>query len=360
MRLLFSSLALFILSAIHAQTRWNNPANNSYPVLQNQAWSSEIGNSFERFPARAEKTVRKLVWDLSHNTAGLAIHFYTNSPEIIVRYKVKGSFAMNHMPATGVSGVDLYAVAPDGKLKFAWGSYRFGDTVQYKYQNLVSDPKLAKGFEYRLFLPLYNSIEWMQIGVPDSCYFEFIPVRKEKPVIVYGTSIAQGGCASRPAMGWTNILSRKLNYPVVNLAFSGNGPFEKAVVDLIQEIDAKVFIFDCLPNMGSLTDDEIYKRVMEGVQAIRAKHSVPIILTDHAGHTNDQTDTTKAAAWKRLNIAQKKAYQQLLKNGTKNLYYLDHDTIAFPADGAVDNTHPNDLGMQAYADAYERLLRKVM
>lgn len=360
MRLLFSLLALICFSSLNAQTKWYNPQRNDFPVIQNQAWTNEIGQSFDRLPARAEKTVRKPVWDLSHNAAGLAIHFYTTASEIVVRYKVKGSFAMNHMPATGVSGVDLYAVTPDNKWKFAWGSYRFGDTVQYKYQNLLTDPKLSKGLEYRLFLPLYNTVEWMEIGVADSCHFEFIPVRKEKPIVVYGTSIAQGGCASRPAMGWTNILSRKLNYPIINLAFSGNGPFEKAVVDLIQEIDAKIFIFDCLPNMGSLSDEEVYKRVMEGVQTIRAKHTAPIILTDHAGYTNDQTDTAKATAWKRLNAAQAKAYQQLLKNGVKNLYYLDHNTIHFPADGTVDNTHPTDLGMQAYADAYEKLLKKLM
>lgn len=357
MRLLFFSLCF--IGTLQAQTKWNNPVAAGFPVLQNQAWGVEIGNRFERFPERAEKTVRKAVWELSHHTAGLAIHFYTNSPEIVVRYKVKGSFAMNHMPATGVSGVDLYAVTPDGALKYAAGSYRFADTVRYRYQQLVTSAALPKGFEYRLFLPLYNSVEWMQIGVPDSCSFEFIPARQERPIVVYGTSIAQGGCASRPAMGWTNILSRKLNYPVVNLAFSGNGPFEKAVVDLIQEIEAKVFIFDCLPNMGSLSDDEIYNRVLNGVQAIRSKHTAPIILTDHAGYTNDQTDTAKATAWQRMNLAQQKAYQQLLKNGVANLYYLDHATIAFPSDGTVDYTHPTDLGMQAYADAYERLLGKL-
>jgi len=351
---------LLFIAAANAQTRWYNPLKADQPVVQNQGWTSEIGKTFTRLPERAEKQVRKAVWNLSKNAAGLSIHFYSNAPEISVRYHVKGPFAMNHMPATGVSGVDLYAIDEEGKWKRAWGTYTFADTILYTYKNLFPSRYHKKGFEYRLYLPLYNSVSWMEIGVPEDAYFEFIPVLKEKPVIVYGTSIAQGGCASRPAMGWTNILSRKLDYPVINLAFSGNGPFEKAVTDLINEQDAAAYVFDCLPNMGALSQEEVYGRVMYGVTAIRKKHRQPILLTDHIGYFNDQTDSTRAVIWKRLNETQWKAYNALKKQGVKDLYYLTRDSIRFPEDGTVDYVHPNDLGMQAYADAYERVLRPIL
>ncbi|MBO9591849.1 MAG: SGNH/GDSL hydrolase family protein [Niabella sp.] len=353
-------LLLLSITGLQAQTRWYNPLKAEAAVIQNQGWTNEIGRSFTRLPERAEKGVRKAVWNLSKNAAGLSIHFYTNAPEITIRYSVAGPFAMNHMPATGVSGVDLYAIDEDGNWKRAWGSYDFSDTVRYQYQHLFPSRYHKKGFEYRLFLPLYNSVKWMEIGVPEAAYFEFIPVLKEKPVIVYGTSIAQGGCASRPAMGWTNILSRKLDYPVVNLAFSGNGPFEKAVVDLINEQEAAAYVFDCLPNMGALSQEEVYDRVLYGVKAIRKNHKAPILLTDHIGYFNDQTDSTRAAVWQRLNATQWKAYTELKKQGVRDLYYLTRDSIRFPADGTVDYVHPNDLGMQAYADAYEPVLRTLL
>jgi hypothetical protein len=162
----------------------------------------------------------------------------------------------------------------------------------------------------------------MEIGVPDSAEFKFIPTLKEKPIVVYGTSIAQGGCASRPGMGWTNILSRKLDYPVINLAFSGNGPLEKELVDLIDEIDASLYIYDCLPNMGSLSSEEVVKRTIYGVSKIREKHDTPILLVDHIGYRNQEMNNASKESGDRMNSALKSAYDSLVNQGVKNIYHL--------------------------------------
>jgi GDSL-like Lipase/Acylhydrolase family len=98
---------------------------------------------------------------------------------------------------------------------------------------------------------LYNSVQWMEIGIQEGTLFNPLPTRKEKPIVVYGTSIAQGGCASRPGMAWPAILGRKLDRPLINLGFSGNGRLEKEVIDLMIEIDAKLFVLDCLPNLDA-------------------------------------------------------------------------------------------------------------
>lgn len=89
----------------------------------------------------------------------------------------------------------------------------------------------------------------MQVGVPGNALFNPMAIREEKPIVVYGTSIAQGGCASRPGMAWPALVGRKLDRPLINLGFSGNGRLEKEVIDLIAEIDAKVYVLDCLPNL---------------------------------------------------------------------------------------------------------------
>src|SRR5690554_4900401 len=150
------------------QTTWYNPMNDNNPVIQNQGWPEEIGRSYQRLPQRAEEKVRKSVWNLSLNATGLALHFYTNAEQITVRYGVTSSFAMPHMPATGKSGVDLYAIDSDGKWRVASGRYNFEDTITYTYTQLSRSKYHEQGFEYRLFLPLYNSVKWMEIGVPDS------------------------------------------------------------------------------------------------------------------------------------------------------------------------------------------------
>lgn len=357
--LFFAVLLLFAFNSV-GQTKWYNPMDAEFPVVQQQGWTEEIGNSYQRLPDRAKDLVRQRVWDLSLNTAGLAIHFYTNAPKIEVRYGVGGNIAMHHMPATGKSGVDLYAIDPDGRWRVLTDKYTFGDTIRYAYGDLAESKYHEKGYEYRLFLPLYNSVTWMEIGVPDSASFSFIPKLKEKPIVVYGTSIAQGGCASRPAMGWTNILSRKLDLPVINLAFSGNGPLERELVGLIGELDAAMVIYDCLPNMGSLSTEEVKKRTAYGVSAIRAKSDLPILITDHIGYRNDAMNIHTKESADRLNRASREVYDSLKAAGVENLFHLHQETIGFPDDGCVDYVHPNDLGMQAYADAYEKLIRQIL
>lgn len=353
-------LTLLFANSLFAQTRWYDPLKENYNVIQNQGWIDEIGKTYQRLPDRAEAEVRKPVWNLSQNSAGLAIHFYTNAEKIEIRYGVTGDFGMLHMPATGKSGVDLYAIDPHGKWRLATARYNFKDTITYTYEILPQDQFHKSGFEYRLYLPLYNSVKWMEIGVPDSAEFKLIPTLKEKPIVVYGTSIAQGGCASRPGMGWTNIVSRKLDHPVINLAFSGNGPLEKELVDLIDEIEAALYIYDCLPNMGSLSSEEVVKRTMYGVNKIREKHETPILLVDHIGYRNQEMNHSSKKGSDRMNNALRQAYDSLKSLAVKNIYHLHSDVIDFPEDGCVDNIHPNDLGMQVYADAYENIIRDIL
>lgn len=356
------SFLVGILSAVSltAQTKWHDPLKEEAHVIQNQGWTNEIGKTYRRLPDRAEQTVRKPVWGLSENSAGLAIHFYTNAAKIEVRYGVTGSHAMPHMPATGKSGVDLYAIDSDGGWRVATDKFHFGDTVSYTFNNLSQSRYHKHGFEYRLFLPLYNSVKWMEIGVPDSAEFRFIPVLREKPIVVYGTSIAQGGCASRPGMAWTNILSRKLDYPVVNLAFSGNGPLEKELVDLIDEMDASLYVFDCLPNMEGLSSEEVISRTVYGVKKLRERHEAPILIADHTGYRNDELNGASKESADQLNRASRQAFDSLVELGVKNIYLLRKDSINMPADGCVDNIHPSDLGMQVYADAYEKIIRRIL
>lgn len=249
--MLFMVSFQFCFSQNEIEFKTWNPANDTMPVLEGQAWPHKVKDFYDRLPAKAELSVRKEVWNLSKNSAGLQMRFQTNATEIIIKYQVTGSIQMPHMPATGVSGVDLYSKTIDGTWLWAAGRYSFGDTVTYHFKNLSPNDQHVGNREYTLYLPLYNSVKWMEISVPKDAVFKPLPVRSDKPIVVYGTSIAQGGCASRPGLAWTNILGRKLDRPVINLAFSGNGRLEKELIDLLTEVDAKLYVLDCLPNLTS-------------------------------------------------------------------------------------------------------------
>lgn len=360
-----SVLALLSKAQTPEQVKWWNPANNSFPVLEGQAWPNEVKNYYDRLPARAEKNVRKEVWDLSKNSAGLYIKFRTDAGKIEVRYGVssKSNFAMPHMPATGVSGVDLYAIDYGGRWVWAPGKYHFGDTITYTFSNL--EPGKEKNdmpFEYRLFLPLYNTVSWLEIGIPEGKTFIPLPLSTKKPIVVYGTSIAQGGCASRPGVAWTAILERELNRPLINLSFSGNGKLEKPMIDFISEIDAEIYVLDCLPNLTNLADPELETKIRNAVSGLQSKHpAVPILLAEHSlgaveGVINRKwvNDCTHASEILR------QTFTTMLREGIKNIYLLTNTEIGFDVNSTVDGIHPADIGMKQYADAYIKSIRKIM
>ena len=362
MRLHKIFLTLVCLTALsaHAQWKWLNPLEYGFPVIQNQGWTEEIGDSYVRLPQRAEGKVRKPVWDLSRNSAGLAIHFFSNAPELKVRYQVSGPLNMPHMPTTGVSGVDLYSIDSDGQWRFYFGGYPSGDTLQYHYTNIGKDLYHDRGYEFRLYLPPYNTIKWLEIGVPENDELTFIPVSPEKPILLYGTSIAQGACASRPGMTWGTILQRSLGYPLINLGFSGNGRLEKEVLDFICEIDARLYILDCLPNLTPKSKDEITQLVSDAVKQIRATHSSPILLVEHAGYSNALADDTKLQDYVRMNEGAKKAFEELQAQGIKDIYYLTREELGLHPDAWVDYVHPSDWGMETQANAVERKVREIL
>lgn len=349
-------------SAAGAQTRWVDPAKADFFAVQNQGWPQELAGSYKRLPPRAEKDVRKPLWDLSRNSAGLAVRFKTNSPSITVRYSVEGPMSMHHMPATGVTGVDMYRLPQQkgGEPEFCFGSFAFGDTVRYSYINLGNG--LAPGEEavYQLNLPLFNTIKFLEIGTPESSTFTLLPRREEKPIVVYGTSIAHGACSSRPGMAWANIVGRELDMPLVNLGFSGNGRLEPEMIDLLNELDAAVYVLDCMPNLTQKTQEEVTELVLNAVAKIRAKSLTPILLVEHAGYSDAPTNAGQLEMYTRLNRGQRVAFDKLMNEGTPNLYYLTHDQIGFTPDSWVDYVHPSDLGAQKQADAVVPKLKEIL
>ncbi len=331
-----------------------------FSVVQNQAWDGEAGMAYHRLPEKAKEVVRPEVWRLSRHAAGLALHFYSNAPEISIRYKVSGSFQMPHMPATGVSGIDLYSIDSDGDWHFNFGTYAFGDTITYRYQDIPKDRYHALGYEYRLYLPLYNQVEWLEIGVPDATSFRWIPAETDRPVVLYGTSIGQGACASRPGMAWSTIVQRGVDHPLVNLGFSGNGRLEKPVIGLITEIDARLYILDCMPNMGYKTENEVFQLLVDAVRQLRAKRSAPILLIEHVGYANAEVNTPNGKEVALLERASRRAYESLTASGVKELYYLSREELAISPDGWVDHIHLTDLGMQQQALAVEKKIRDIL
>lgn len=352
--------------------KWWNPAEEMVSAVEGQVWMGAYESPYDRLPTRMKDAVREPLWNLSKHSAGLMIRFKSNSPQIKIRYELANNqhFAMNHMPATGVSGMDLYAIDSDGKELWCAGSYRFAEKSEYNFQGLnPNDAYHKQGREYRLYLPLYNQVKSLEIGVENSAIFEVLPPRRELPIVLYGTSIAQGACASRPGMAWSTLVQKKLDRPLVNLGFSGNGRLEEPLIDLMTEIEAKIYILDCLPNMthpgwkrlGIENEDQFKERVQNAVELLKRKRpDTPILLVDHAGHSDASLMTTKKEWFGKVNRLQKEVYEKLVKEGIKDLYYLSYSELRLGQEDMVDGVHPNDLGMWHYAKAYTSKLRTIL
>lgn len=331
----------------HDVTTWG-VEGRAWPDLPRLRW-------FDRFPADAQKTVTPAVWNLSRDSAGMMVRFKTDAAAIHVHYKLsKDKLAMPHMPATGVSGVDLYA--RDSAGKWRWVQVARPDKQEVRAELIKDLPPGAR--EYAAYLPLYNGVESLSIGVPKGAQFEGLAPRP-KPIVFYGTSITHGACASRPGMVHTAILGRRFDMPVVNLGFSGNGRMDAAVGEFLVKIDAAVYVIDCLPNMNAT---QVREKCIPLVKQLRASRpDTPIILVEDRRNTNDWIQPARAKHHDANHAALREMFAALQNEGVKGLHYIPGDGLyGNDADGATDGSHASDLGFMRQANVMERVLRTAL
>ena len=359
-------LVLFLLLPCisEAAVRWYNPEDVAARTVHGQASfckGTGGGNFYHRLPENAKDKVRKSVWNRSLCSSGLRLVFSTDADKITVRYQVSRPHSRPNMSATGVSGVDLYTYDRNGREIYLAGKYQFRDTITFTYDPIFIEKK-PKSHRYTLYLPLYNEVEWLEVGVDDGAEFRFEPVLPTLPVVAYGTSICQGASASRPAMAWTNILQRRLGHELVSFGFSGNAFMENEVIDLIAQIDAKVYILDAMPNVCELKEPAMIRdTVLNAVRRLRSmRPQTPILLTDHPGFPHHLANPKMKEKQNYTHQMQKEAYEILKAEGVEELYYLSYEEIAMPQDALVEGIHMSDYGMKVYADAYERKLREIL
>jgi len=322
--------------------------------LEGRGWT-DVAAPYDRLPKRAEGVVRDAVWSLSRHSAGIAVRFVTSSKVIHAQWTLTSSrLEMPHMPATGVSGIDLYSKNDVG----AWRWLTVGQpNAQSNNIQLISGLP-GDNREFLLYLPLYNGVSELKLGVPADSAISIAPAytgERAKPIIFYGTSITHGACASRPGMCHPAILGRWYHRPVMNLGFSGNGMMEKEVGQFIAEIDAAAFVIDCLPNMAA---PQVAERTAPLVEQLRAAHpDTPIILVEDRDYSNGWLLEEPRKRNRESQAALRKAYDELIAGGTKHLYYVDGPSLlGDDAEGTVDNSHPNDLGFMRQAQGLDKVL----
>ncbi len=327
--------------------------------IEGKGWNETL-RYFDRFPSKAEKAIPQAVWNLSRHSAGMLVRFETDAPAIHARWSLlNANLALPHMPATGVSGLDLYARDEKGQDRWLAVGKPTLQKMEQKLADKIDPLPGNKRRLYTVYLPLYNGTESLEIGVDTKASFEPVAPRKEKPIVFYGTSILHGPCASRPGMPFPAILGRRFNKPTINLGFSGNGRMEAEVGALLAELDPCLYAIDCLPNMSP---EQVAERSEPLVRQLRkSRPETPILLVEDRSFTSSAFLKGSRDGHAARRVALRKTYERLLTDGVKGLGYLEGEALlGDDGEGATDGSHPNDLGMVRYADAYEKEMKKLL
>ena len=322
----------------------------------------DVEHYYDRLPANVTTNVNAGVRGMKHHTSGMLFRFVTDSKELHFRWTPYNTGCyMDHMPATGSSGIDVY------RYDRARGKWVYVKTGRPKRNggNLVSsgalDLQWTPGTPCLVNLPLYNGIREFSLGIGTGATVKALPPRASgvnKPVVFYGTSITHGGCCSRPGLAFVNRVGRDLDVPVVGLGFSGSGVMEFEMSEHLARIDASCYVLDCLWNMG-LKEAHRPGRSVEGnyekfIRNLRAKRpGVPIVMAEQCDvYMNGPCDKDKFM---------RKLYEKLVAEGWKNLVYLPKDGMyTGDCEGTVDGCHPNDIGMESMSKAFGKAVREAL
>lgn len=321
----------------------------------NRGWD-KCHLSFSRIPTELKDMFNSTAWDCSMHSAGVAVRFATDSRSIGVRYTLWANTHMNHQAPTGTKGVDLYILNNDNQ----WRHVNTGRPADQREQTATLANALDGAMhEFMVYLPLYDGVTSMDILIDDNATItngNYDAIDAGKRVVAYGTSILQGGCASRTGMSPTAILSRRLNCEVINLAFSGGGKMEITAAQALASIpDVDAYIIDPVPNC----DDAMCRDLTyDFVKTIRDAHpGVPVFMVEGPIYPYAPYHGNYATYLPEKNRLYHENYLKLLQDDPTNLYYITSENLDGPEDdGTVDGIHLTDLGFVHYADKLEPYL----
>jgi len=303
---------------------------------------------YRRLPINPKWEITRSVEGLANHTAGGQIRFSTNSNKILVRVKLREKSNMYHMPATGQSGFDLY-VREYGVQRYFKTTRFEHDSLNYKHELYSSEDNKLR--QFTINFPLYNGVNSLQIGVKQGSVLQaptaFSFVGK---VVIYGTSITQGGCVTRPGMAYSNILSRKLDAHFVNLGFSGSGKGEPAVAKLINQIsDVSFIILDYEANAG----ETLRNTLNPFIEILREEHpKTPILVMSKIRYARHFPGSPSTKPYFELRDFQENLVEERVNAGDTNIYFLDGSKVLGGDyyECAVDGVHPSDLGSDRIAN----------
>ncbi len=317
-------------------------------------YDAEGQDVFRRLPEPVAKATNAGVTAIHVHTAGGRVRFSTDSEYVVVRSVVPNVTHFSHMPPSGVAGFDMY-VSRDGHDVFEKTfvpPYNMTDGFTSVYH--FGDRKMR---EITINFPLYNPVDALYIGLSgDAVLSKGRKYKYETPVVYYGSSITQGGCASRPGNAYPALISQTLDCDYINLGFSGSAKGEDAMMDYIASLSMSAFVYDYDYNAPDA--EHLAKTHERGFLKIREKHpELPVIFV------TAPNDDMKNEQYKKRRAVIMKTYLNAIERGDENVYFVDGNSIfdgENPNSCTVDGCHPTDLGFLRMARGIGRVVAYVL
>ncbi len=343
---------------------WHDPRISPFSI--HGVFFSEQENCYMRIPKSVAEQTSEGVLCLNYNTAGGRVRFKTNSPYIALKSINSNCGIQPHLTILSTYGYSIYI---NGK----YFQKITPDLSNFKCNSLVVENDgifrvtpygLEKEvYEVEIFMPLYSGVNEFYVGLKEnSIILPATPYKYQKPILFYGSSITQGGCASRPGNDYISHLSRKLNSDVLNLGFSGNGKAEKAIAEYMASLNPSIYVLDYdhnAPNVEYLSETHypLYQTIRKAHQ-----HTPIVFISKPDFHTCCYYVTKLQENFNRRQVIID-SYNKAKADGDKNVYFIDGETLFIDQDYdscTVDSCHPNDLGFFRMAQTIYPLLKNLL
>ena len=302
---------------------------------------------YRRMPESVAKSVSTGVYVLHSNTAGGRVRFVTDSPYIAIYAKMDGLGKMSHFALTGSIGFDLYVDNYYAKTFVPQFEIKDG------YESIIELEKKELR-EITINFPLYSNVCELYVGLQeDSFLAEAKPYKNAKPIVYYGSSITQGGCASRPGMAYQSIVSRNFDYDYINLGFSGGAKAEDEMIEYIKNLDMSIFVYDYDHNAPTV--EHLEKTHEKMFKAIRETNPLlPVIIMSRPKHFLNEEEKIRRKIIETT-------YLNAVSAGDENVYFIDGEALTelCKDSGTVDNCHPTDFGFASMAKALTEVIAQI-
>jgi len=319
-------------------------------------WYAETRPFLWRFPQRFHSVLPEGLFEAGKQTAGVRLRFRTDSGHLSLR----ASFPSEPYPHPNMTRYTAQGIATyvDGQ---CWSSVIPSEGGKGEVEVVLFHQAPRREKEVCLYLPLYGSIDIHELILDaDASLAPPRPYAHPLPVVFYGTSITQGGCASRPGLSYQAMLSRQLNIDYINMGFSGRGKCESQVALILAELRTSCFVLDVGQNN---TPEELEQRIGPFIDILReAQPKTPLLITIPIFYNAELWSSEYAQESEKKREIIRNAVLQRKQAGDTRIFLLekDHYLGEWFTDGSVDGGHPNDLGFFYMAKGMASLLSQIL